>query len=179
MSHTVASPAAPAPARDRREERKVIAGTVVGTTIEWYDFFIFAQATALVFAALFFQPMGESGSQIAAWATLGISFLIRPLGAIVAGHLGDRFGRKVTLVGSLLTMGVATFLIGCLPTFHDIGWWAALLLLILRLFQGFALGGEWSGAALVATENAPKGKRAWYERRALCSPTASFVDGKI
>ena len=86
----------------------------------------------------------------------------RPIGAVIFGHFGDRFGRKATLVGSLLTMGVATFLIGCLPTFHDIGWWAALLLLILRLFQGFALGGEWSGAALVATENAPKGKRAWY-----------------
>src|SRR5690606_7321512 len=88
--------------------------------------------------------------------------IARPIGAVVFGHFGDRFGRKATLVASLLTMGIATFLIGCLPTYENIGWWAALLLLFLRLAQGFALGGEWSGAALVATENAPKGKRAWY-----------------
>ncbi|WP_426805889.1 MFS transporter, partial [Stenotrophomonas sp. SrG] len=88
--------------------------------------------------------------------------IARPLGAGVVGHVGDRVGRKATLVASLLTMGIATFLIGCLPTYDDIGWWAALLLLFLRLAQGFALGGEWSGAALVATENAPAGKRAWY-----------------
>ena len=86
----------------------------------------------------------------------------RPVGAVIFGHYGDKFGRKATLVASLLTMGVATFLIGCLPTFEDIGLWAAGLLLLLRLAQGFALGGEWSGAALVATENAPAGKRAWY-----------------
>ena len=138
MSHTVASPAATAPARDRREERKVIAGTVVGTTIEWYDFFIFAQATALVFAALFFQPMGESGSQIAAWATLGISFLIRPLGAIVAGHLGDRFGRKFVLSLTLIGMGLATTLIGLLPTYAQIGVWAPILLVALRMALGLA-----------------------------------------
>lgn len=155
MSHTVASPAAPAPARDRREERKVIAGTVVGTTIEWYDFFIFAQATALVFAALFFQPMGENGSQIAAWVTLGISFLVRPLGAIVAGHLGDRFGRKLVLSLTLIGMGLATTLIGLLPTYAQIGVWAPILLVALRLLQGLSAGGEWGGAALLAVEHAP------------------------
>ena len=162
MSHTVASPAAPVPARDRREERKVIAGTVVGTTIEWYDFFIFAQATALVFAALFFQPMGESGSQIAAWATLGISFLIRPLGAIVAGHLGDRFGRKFVLSLTLIGMGLATTLIGLLPTYAQIGVWAPILLVALRLLQGLSAGGEWGGAALLSVEHAPHGKRGLF-----------------
>ena len=110
MSHTVASsdPAhSPTAARDPREERKVLAGTLVGTTIEWYDFFIFAQATALVFAGLFFAPMGETGSQIAAWVTLGISFLVRPLGAIIAGHMGDKFGRKLVLSLTLIGMGAA------------------------------------------------------------------------
>ena len=162
MSHTVASPAAPAPARDRREERKVIAGTVVGTTIEWYDFFIFAQATALVFAALFFQPMGENGSQIAAWVTLGISFLVRPLGAIVAGHLGDRFGRKFVLSLTLIGMGLATTLIGLLPTYAQIGVWAPILLVVLRLLQGLSAGGEWGGAALLSVEHAPHGKRGLF-----------------
>lgn len=162
MSHTVASPAAPVPARDRREERKVIAGTVVGTTIEWYDFFIFAQATALVFAALFFQPMGENGSQIAAWVTLGISFLVRPLGAIVAGHLGDRFGRKFVLSLTLIGMGLATTLIGLLPTYAQIGVWAPILLVALRLLQGLSAGGEWGGAALLSVEHAPHGKRGLF-----------------
>ncbi|WP_248124870.1 MFS transporter [Micrococcus lacusdianchii] len=162
MSHTVASPVAPAPARDRREERKVIAGTVVGTTIEWYDFFIFAQATALVFATLFFQPMGESGSQIAAWVTLGISFLVRPLGAIIAGHLGDRFGRKLVLSLTLIGMGLATTLIGLLPTYAQIGVWAPILLVLLRLLQGFSAGGEWGGAALLSVEHAPHGKRGLF-----------------
>ncbi|MEO4037795.1 MFS transporter [Micrococcaceae bacterium Sec6.3] len=161
MSHTVASPAATA-ARDPREERKVLAGTLVGTTIEWYDFFIFAQATALVFAALFFAPMGSTGSQIAAWVTLGISFLVRPLGAIIAGHLGDKFGRKIVLSFTLIGMGVATTLIGLLPTYAQIGVWAPILLVLLRLLQGFSAGGEWGGAALLAVEHAPKGKRGLF-----------------
>ena len=161
MSHTDASPAAPA-ARDPREERKVLAGTLVGTTIEWYDFFIFAQATALVFAALFFAPMGSTGSQIAAWVTLGISFLVRPLGAIIAGHLGDKFGRKIVLSFTLIGMGVATTLIGVLPTYAQIGVWAPILLVLLRLLQGFSAGGEWGGAALLAVEHAPKGKRGLF-----------------
>ena len=146
----------------KREERKVLAGTLVGTTIEWYDFFIFAQATALVFAALFFAPMGESGSQIAAWVTLGISFLVRPLGAVVAGHMGDRFGRKIVLALTLIGMGAATALIGLLPTYAQIGIWAPILLVCLRLLQGFSAGGEWGGAALMSVEHAPRGKRGWF-----------------
>ncbi|MGN6219028.1 MAG: MFS transporter [Microbacterium sp.] len=156
-STTVPSPAAPANPRSR-----VILASLVGTTIEFYDFYVYATAAVLVFPILFFPTGNDTTSLLLSFSVFGAAMVARPLGAIVFGHFGDRFGRKATLVASLLTMGIATFLIGCLPTFNEIGVWAAVLLLVLRLFQGFALGGEWSGAALVATENAPKGKRAWY-----------------
>ncbi|MCR8675423.1 MHS family MFS transporter [Micrococcus sp. HG099] len=164
MSHTTAAHGAehPARTRDRAEERKVLAGTLVGTTIEWYDFFIYAQAAALVFAPLFFAPMGEQGAQIASWASLGISFLVRPLGAIVAGHMGDRFGRKLVLSLTLIGMGAATVLIGLLPTYASIGIWAPILLVVFRLLQGFSAGGEWGGAALLSVEHAPRGKRGLF-----------------
>ena len=159
MSRTASVPSGTTPANPRS---RVILASLVGTTIEFYDFYVYATAAVLVFPVLFFPTGNDTTSLLSSFAVFGAAMVARPIGAVIFGHFGDRFGRKATLVGSLLTMGVATFLIGCLPTFHDIGWWAALLLLILRLFQGFALGGEWSGAALVATENAPKGKRAWY-----------------
>ena len=146
--------------QDRRSRRAVVAAGI-GTVVEYYDLTVYAYL-AVVVSPLFFPSDDPTASLLSSLAVFASAYLMRPIGGIFFGRLGDRFGRKATLVGSLLTMGVATFLIGCLPTFHDIGWWAALLLLILRLFQGFALGGEWSGAALVATENAPKGKRAWY-----------------
>ncbi|HKT58360.1 MAG TPA: MFS transporter [Microbacterium sp.] len=152
-----AEPAAPANPRSR-----VILASLVGTTIEFYDFYAYATAAVLVFPALFFPTGNDTTALLASFGVFGAAMVARPIGAIVFGHFGDRFGRKATLVASLLTMGIATFLIGCLPTFQTISWWAALLLLVLRLAQGFALGGEWSGAALVATENAPAGKRAWY-----------------
>jgi len=157
MSTTTTAPAAPANSRAR-----VITASLVGTTIEFYDFYVYATAAVLVFPVLFFPTGNDTTALLSSFAVFGAAMIARPIGAVVFGHFGDRFGRKATLVASLLTMGIATFLIGCLPTFSGIGWWAALLLLVLRLFQGFALGGEWSGAALVATENAPKGKRAWY-----------------
>ena len=156
---TSATPAASAPLNSRS---RVITASLVGTTIEFYDFYVYATAAVLVFPTLFFPTGNDTTALLASFAVFGAAMVARPLGAIVFGHFGDRFGRKATLVASLLTMGIATFLIGCLPTYNDIGWWAALLLLMLRLAQGFALGGEWSGAALVATENAPAGKRAWY-----------------
>ncbi|WP_448389168.1 MFS transporter [Microbacterium aurum] len=156
------SPASTAPTAPANPRSRVITASLIGTTIEFYDFYVYATAAVLVFPVLFFPTGNDTTSLLSSFAVFGAAMVARPIGAVIFGHFGDRFGRKATLVGSLLTMGVATFLIGCLPTFHDIGWWAALLLLILRLFQGFALGGEWSGAALVATENAPKGKRAWY-----------------
>lgn len=155
---TATSPAS-APANPRS---RVITASLIGTTIEFYDFYAYATAAVLVFPLLFFPTGNETTSLLLSFSVFGAAMVARPLGAIVFGHFGDRFGRKATLVASLLTMGIATFLIGCLPTVNEIGVWAAVLLLVLRLAQGFALGGEWSGAALVATENAPKGKRAWY-----------------
>ena len=116
----------------------------------------------LVFPQLFFPAGNETTALLASFAVFGAAMVARPVGALFFGHFGDKNGRKATLVGALLTMGVATFLIGLLPTYGQIGWFAPLLLVVLRLAQGFALGGEWSGAALVATENAPAGKRAWY-----------------
>lgn len=141
---------------------RVIAASLVGTTIEFYDFYVYATAAALVFPKLFFPTGNETTALIASFAVFGAAMVARPVGAIFFGHLGDKRGRKTTLVISLLTMGVATFLIGLLPTFQSAGLIAPILLLTLRLCQGFALGGEWSGAALVATENAPEGKRALY-----------------
>lgn len=154
---TRSTPAAPANPRSR-----VITASLIGTTIEFYDFYAYATAAVLVFPILFFPTGNETTSLLLSFSVFGAAMVARPLGAVVFGHFGDRFGRKATLVASLLTMGVATFLIGCLPTFNEIGVWAAVLLLIMRLAQGFALGGEWSGAALVATENAPTGKRALF-----------------
>ncbi|MGO2532468.1 MFS transporter [Arthrobacter rhombi] len=158
MSLSAAAPTA----ATRREERKVLAGTLVGTTIEWYDFFIYAQAAGLVLGPLFFAPLGETGAQLASWASIGISFLFRPLGAIVAGHLGDKLGRKKMLVFTLIMMGLATSLIGVLPTHAQIGGWAAILLILLRILQGFSAGGEWGGAALMSVEHAPDHRRGFF-----------------
>ncbi len=149
----------------RREERKVLAGTLVGTTIEWYDFFIFAQLTATLLSPLFLAPLNASNpglAQILSFALIGISFLFRPLGAVVAGHLGDRLGRKAMLVFTLVMMGAATALIGMLPTYAQIGAWAPVLLITLRIVQGFSAGGEWGGAALMAVEHAPLNKRGLF-----------------
>lgn len=149
----------------RREERKVLAGTLVGTTIEWYDFFIFAQLTATLLTPLFLEPLGQSNpgvAQILSFAMIGISFFFRPLGAVVAGHLGDRYGRKRILVLTLILMGVATAAIGLLPTYASIGVAAPILLVLLRVVQGFSAGGEWGGAALMAVEHAPKDRRGYF-----------------
>lgn len=157
MAHTAAPASAPANPRSR-----VIVASLIGTTIEFYDFYVYATAAVLVFPFLFFPTGDATTALLASFAVFGAAMVARPLGAVFFGHLGDRRGRKATLVGALLTMGIATFLIGVLPTYAMVGWLAPLLLVVLRLGQGFALGGEWSGAALVATENAPAGKRAWY-----------------
>ena len=159
MSATTSPTAPPTP---RNSRSRVILASLIGTTIEFYDFYVYATAAVLVFPHLFFPSDNETTALLASFATFGAAMLARPVGAVFFGHLGDRLGRKTTLVASLLTMGIATFLIGVLPTHAMVGAWAAVLLLIMRLTQGFAIGGEWSGAALVATENAPAGKRAWY-----------------
>ena len=151
--------------RTRAEERRVLAGTLVGTTIEWYDFFIYAQAAAFVLAPLFFEPLAADNpglAQIVSWASVGISFLFRPLGAIIAGHLGDKYGRKLMLVVTLMGMGVATAAIGLLPTYAAIGVGAPILLILMRVLQGFSAGGEWGGAALMSVEHAPTNKRSFF-----------------
>ncbi|MEK6310682.1 MAG: MFS transporter [Curtobacterium sp.] len=147
----------PAPAGNPRS--RVVIASLVGTSIEFYDFYVYATAAVLVFPTLFFPNEDPTASQLSSFVTFALAFFARPVGSIVFGHFGDRIGRKATLVASLLVMGTATFLIGCLPTFATIGVWAPVLLAVMRFAQGVGLGGEWSGAALLATENAPKGKR--------------------
>lgn len=144
------------------DRRRVVFATVVGTTVEWYDFFIYAFAAATVFAALYFEPMGEDFAQIVSFFTVGVSFLFRPLGAFLAGHFGDRIGRRPMLVLTLLLMGAATTLVGLLPTHAAIGVWAPILLILLRVIQGVSAGGEWGGAVLMAVEHAPKRKRGLF-----------------
>ncbi len=139
---------------------RVIMASLIGTTIEFYDFYIYATAAVAVFPALFFLGSDDTAKLLASMATFGVAFVARPIGSIVFGHYGDRIGRKATLVAALLTMGIATFLIGLLPTYYQIGLWAPAMLTVLRFCQGLGLGGEWSGAALLATEYAQEGKRA-------------------
>lgn len=158
---TTAEPGSPKAVNSRG---RVIVASLIGTTVEFYDFYVYATAAVLVFPALFFPNQNETTQLLSSFAVFGVAFVARPLGSIVFGHFGDKFGRKGTLVASLLTMGIATFLIGCLPTALVPGWefWAPALLVVMRFAQGLALGGEWSGAALLATENAPANKRAVY-----------------
>ena len=142
--------------------RQVLFASLVGTTIEYFDFYIYGTAAVLVFPALFFPAADPATATLASLATFGIAFLARPVGAAVFGHFGDRVGRKTTLVAALLTMGVSTVTIGLLPTYDAIGLAAPVLLALCRFGQGLGLGGEWGGAVLLAVENAPPGKRAWY-----------------
>ncbi|WP_336631046.1 MULTISPECIES: MFS transporter [unclassified Microbacterium] len=141
------------------DRRRVVFATIVGTTVEWYDFFIYASAAGLVFGQLFFAPAGEGIAQVLSFLTVGISFLFRPLGAFLAGHFGDKYGRRVVLMATLILMGVATTLVGLLPTYAVIGIAAPILLIVLRIVQGISAGGEWGGAVLLAVEHAPKRKR--------------------
>ncbi|MDP3951085.1 MFS transporter [Microbacterium sp.] len=140
------------------DRRRVVFATVVGTTVEWYDFFIYATAVGLVFGQLFFSALGTN-TVILGFATVGISFLFRPLGAFLAGHFGDRLGRKRVLMWTLILMGVATSLIGVLPTAEVIGIGAPIMLVFLRILQGISAGGEWGGAVLMAVEHAPRKRR--------------------
>ncbi|MCZ4563728.1 MFS transporter [Rhodococcus sp. IEGM 1401] len=157
-THAVADGAIPAPQVPRS---RIVIASMVGTSIEFFDFYIYATAAVLVFPRLFFPAGNDTTALLASFATFGLAFVARPIGSILFGHFGDRIGRKATLVGSLLTMGVATFAIGLLPTYAAVGLWAPALLAIMRFTQGVGLGGEWSGAALLATETAKPGKRAW------------------
>ena len=153
MSPSVSSPASPA---------RILGASLAGTAVEFFDFYIYATAASLVFGPLFFPSSSASAQLLAAYATFSVAFFARPLGAVAFGHFGDRIGRKSTLVVSLLLMGGSTFAVGLLPGYAVLGWVAPFFLCVLRFGQGFGLGGEWGGAALLAVENAPPEKRARY-----------------
>jgi metabolite-proton symporter len=142
--------------------RRVLLASLAGTTIEFFDFYIFATAAVLVFPQQFFPASDPAAATLQSLATFALAFFARPIGSVVFGHFGDRIGRKATLVAALLTMGLSTVMIGLLPTYASIGMLAPVLLACCRFGQGFGLGGEWGGAVLLATENAPPGQRAWY-----------------
>jgi len=143
--------------------RKVVGASMAGTIVEWYEFFLYGTAATLIFGKLFFPPTGnELDGVIAAFATYAVGFIARPLGGVLFGHIGDRIGRKSLLQFSLMLIGCSTFLMGCLPTFPTIGYWAPILLVALRFVQGFALGGEWGGAVLLVAEHSPNQSRAFW-----------------
>jgi metabolite-proton symporter len=159
---------------------QVLFASLIGTTIEFFDFYIYATAAVLVFPRLFFPASDPASARLASLATFAIAFLARPIGSALFGHFGDRIGRKTTLVAALLTMGLSTVSIGLLPTYGTIGVAAPLLLALCRFGQGLGLGGEWGGAVLLAIENAPPGKRAWYGMfPQLGAPIGFFFSGIV
>ena len=141
---------------------RLAAAAVFATALEWFDFLIYATAAALVFGHLFFPSVSPVAGTLASFATFAVGFVARPLGGIIAGHVGDRFGRKPPLVAAMLLMGVATFAIGVLPGYATIGIWAPILLVVARLVQGLGVGAQWGGAALLLTEHAPVERRGFY-----------------
>ncbi len=164
----------------RNTPRQVLFASLIGTTIEFFDFYIYATAAVLVFPSLFFPASDPASATLASLATFAIAFLARPIGSALFGHFGDRVGRKTTLVAALLTMGISTVMIGMLPTYASIGVAAPLLLALCRFGQGLGLGGEWGGAVLLAIENAPPGRRAWYGMfPQLGAPLGFFCSGAI
>jgi metabolite-proton symporter len=154
---------------------RIVLASLIGTAIEYYDFYAYGTAAALVLGGMFFPKAASDTQSLAAFATFGIAFLARPLGSFLFGHFGDRIGRKSTLVASLATMGLSTILIGLLPGYAAIGVAAPLLLCLLRLGQGIGLGGEWGGAALLATENSPGHRRAWFGMFPQLGPPVGFL----
>jgi metabolite-proton symporter len=160
--------------------RQVLFASLIGTTIEFFDFYIYATAAVLVFPRLFFPATDPASATLESLATFGIAFLARPVGSVLFGHFGDRVGRKTTLVIALSTMGLSTVAIGALPTYRTIGFAAPLLLALCRFCQGLGLGGEWGGAVLLAIENAPPNKRAWYGMfPQLGAPLGFFLSGGV
>jgi metabolite-proton symporter len=180
MPHIEHAPPLQPPGVRLNTPRQVLFASLVGTTIEFFDFYIYATAAVLVFPALFFPASDPASATLASLATFAIAFLARPIGSALFGHFGDRVGRKTTLVAALLTMGISTVTIGLLPTYASIGVAAPLLLALCRFGQGLGLGGEWGGAVLLAIENAPPGKRAWYGMfPQLGAPLGFFCSGGI
>lgn len=162
MPHSDEAIDAPTSPPNTKQIRAVLASCVMGTTVEWYDFFLYGVAAGLIFNKQFFPSHDPAVSTMLAFATFALGFVARPIGGLIFGHIGDKMGRKRTLVMTMLIMGVATFLIGCLPTYDQVGLLAPALLIVLRLLQGVAVGGEWGGAVLMSVEYAPRGKRALY-----------------
>ena len=164
----------------RNKPGTVLFASLIGTTVEFFDFYIYATAAVLIFPRAFFPSSDPTAATLQSLITFALAFFARPVGSAVFGHFGDRIGRKATLVGALLTMGISTVAIGLLPTYETIGTWAPVLLAVCRFGQGFGLGGEWGGAVLLATENAPPGKRAWYGMfPQLGAPIGFFMSGGI
>src|ERR687890_192258 len=147
---------------ERTSLRQVVTASLIGSVIEWYDFFIYGTAAALIFGQLFFPGSDPLIGTLYAFGTYAVGFIARPIGGVFCGHYGDKIGRKSMLVMTLIVMGVATTLVGLLPTYESIGIWAPVLLVVLRFLQGFAVGGEWGGATLMAVEYAPPGRRNFY-----------------
>ncbi|MGE8614056.1 MAG: MFS transporter [Achromobacter veterisilvae] len=152
----------PAAARSRRDYVTAGLASMMGTTIEWYDFFLYGTAAALIFNKIFFPSFDPLTGTLAAFATYSVGFFARPLGGVIFGHYGDKIGRKSMLLITLLLMGVPTILIGLIPSYEQIGYWAAVLLVLMRFLQGIAVGGEWGGAVLMAVEHAPAGKKGFF-----------------
>jgi MHS family shikimate/dehydroshikimate transporter-like MFS transporter len=155
--------------------RKVALASFIGSTVEWYDFFVYGTAAALVFGQLFFPSANPLAGTLAAFATFGVGFLFRPLGGAFFGHFGDKVGRKSMLVITLLAMGTATVLIGLLPTYNQVGILAPILLVLLRAIQGFSVGGEWAGGSLMVVEHAPPGRRGFYGAWPQVGPSAGTL----
>jgi MHS family shikimate/dehydroshikimate transporter-like MFS transporter len=159
--------------------RQVALASFIGTAIEWYDFFLYGTAAALIFGELFFPEFSSTAGTLAAFSTYAVGFAARPLGGIVFGHYGDKIGRKAMLVLSLLIMGISTALIGFLPTFESIGVWAPILLVVLRFCQGIGVGGEWGGAVLMAVEHAPDGRRGFFGSWPQMGVPAGLLSGNL
>src|ERR671939_840609 len=175
MTDSSAQVAAPSPSTGR----KVALAAMAGSAIEWYDFFIYLTAAALVFGPLFFPGASEVAGVLASFSTAAVGFVARPIGGILFGHFGDSLGRKPTLVIALLTMGTATTLVGLLHTYATIGVAAPIILFVLRFLQGLAVGGQWGGAVLLATEYAPEGKRGFYGSFAQMGVPVGLVLGNV
>ena len=161
-THVAAVAVTPEGLEAARRSRRAAIGSFVGAVVDWYDFLLYGFVAAIVFNTQFFPSADPHVGMLAAFATFGVGFLFRPLGGILFGHYGDRYGRRTMLVITVTIMGLASAAIGLLPTYASIGWWAGALLVLLRIVQGMAVGGEWGGAALMAVESAPVGKKAFY-----------------
>lgn len=168
-----------APATTPEELRRAVLGSVVGTALEWYDFFIYGTAAALVFGTLFFPEGDPAVGSLLAFATFGVGFVFRPLGGVLFGHVGDRIGRRATLVLTTVIMGVSTGLIGLLPTYQSIGLWAPLALVLLRVVQGLGAGAEFGGASTLLAEHAPHGRRGYYTSFAQMGVQIGLLSGTV